>query len=192
MPAETEQPVHVSKYRPPKVAACLQICRRVDLPRIRLQRTSLDLFTSAPSRQLGWRVWIGLGFLAEGRVSPLHLAVAQKKRNSKMGCPGKWKHGPKPAVCPSCLILSQTHFTTGAKPPKSPPISRPRTTSSVGLFEEGQSPLKLLHRGGHAPQGLGAVRVDTAPSGGFTTQKPPQKGFEKDREQPMTTPLMAP
>ena len=23
-----------------------------------------------------------------------------------MGCPGKWKHGPKPAVCPSCFILS--------------------------------------------------------------------------------------
>ena len=24
--------------------------------------------------------------------------------------PGKWKHGPKPAVCPSCLILSHTHL----------------------------------------------------------------------------------
>ena len=33
-----------------------------------------------------------------------------KDRNSKMGCPGKWKHGPKPAVCPSCLILSHTQF----------------------------------------------------------------------------------
>ena len=25
-----------------------------------------------------------------------------------MGCP-KWKHGPKSAVCPCCLILSHTH-----------------------------------------------------------------------------------
>ena len=32
-----------------------------------------------------------------------------KNRNSKMGYPGKWKHGPKPAVCPSCLTLSHTH-----------------------------------------------------------------------------------
>ena len=31
-------------------------------------------------------------------------------RNSKMGCPDKWKHGPKPAVCPSRLILSHTHM----------------------------------------------------------------------------------
>ena len=35
---------------------------------------------------------------------------SKKIRNSKMGCPGKWKHGPKPAVCPSCLILSHTHI----------------------------------------------------------------------------------
>ena len=27
-----------------------------------------------------------------------------------MSCPiGKWKHGPNPTVCPSCLILSHTH-----------------------------------------------------------------------------------
>ena len=33
-----------------------------------------------------------------------------KSRNSKMGCPiSKWKHGPKPAVCPSCSMLSHTH-----------------------------------------------------------------------------------
>ena len=24
--------------------------------------------------------------------------------------PGKWRHGPKPAACPSCLILTHTHF----------------------------------------------------------------------------------
>ena len=43
------------------------------------------------------------------------MAVVQKKtRNSKMGCPeGKWKHGPKSAVCPSCLILSHTQMGFG-------------------------------------------------------------------------------
>ena len=39
------------------------------------------------------------------------LAVAQKT-GTKMGCPGKWKHGPKPAVCPPCLILSHTQLTS--------------------------------------------------------------------------------
>ena len=29
-----------------------------------------------------------------------------KRRNSKMGCPGKWKRRPTPVVCPSCSILS--------------------------------------------------------------------------------------
>ena len=31
-----------------------------------------------------------------------------KNRNSKMGCPGKWEPGPRPAVCP-WSILSHTH-----------------------------------------------------------------------------------
>ena len=35
-------------------------------------------------------------------------AVAQKTGIPKWN-PGKWKHGPTPAVCPSCLILSHTH-----------------------------------------------------------------------------------
>ena len=39
-----------------------------------------------------------------------HMAVAQKT-GTKMGWPGKWKHGPKPAVCPSWLILSHTHIS---------------------------------------------------------------------------------
>ena len=41
-------------------------------------------------------------------LDPHPLAVAQK--TGIPNCPGKWKHGPKPAVCPSCLILSHTHF----------------------------------------------------------------------------------
>ena len=44
-------------------------------------------------------------------VAKFHLA-AQKTGVPKMGCPGKWKHGPKPAVCPSDrLILSHAHLS---------------------------------------------------------------------------------
>ena len=53
-------------------------------------------------------VWLG-SFLTK-----LHLAVAQKT-GSKMACPGKWKHGPQPAVCPSDrFILSHTHLPESA------------------------------------------------------------------------------
>ena len=38
------------------------------------------------------------------------FGCGSKNRNSTMGCPGEWKHGPKPAVCPSWLILSHTHL----------------------------------------------------------------------------------
>ena len=34
------------------------------------------------------------------------MAVAHKT-GTKIN-PGKWKHGPKPAVCPSCFILSHS------------------------------------------------------------------------------------
>ena len=36
--------------------------------------------------------------------------TGSKNRNSKMGCPGRLKHGPKPAVCPSCLILGHIYM----------------------------------------------------------------------------------
>ena len=46
-----------------------------------------------------------------------------KIRNSTMGCPiGKWKHGPKPAVCPpSWLILSHKHTTKHNRQTDRPP-----------------------------------------------------------------------
>ena len=40
--------------------------------------------------------------------------MAQKTGIRKWN-PGKWKHGPKPAVCPSCLILSHTHMKPTVK-----------------------------------------------------------------------------
>ena len=55
--------------------------------------------------------WVGATGLDE--MYAIHLPLfggGSKNRNSKMACPGKWKHGPKPAVCLSCLILSHTHF----------------------------------------------------------------------------------
>ena len=42
------------------------------------------------------------------------MAVAQKNPLPKWN-PGKWKHGPTPAVCPSCLILSHTQIILEAK-----------------------------------------------------------------------------
>ena len=49
----------------------------------------------------------------EGRFC--HLAVAQKT-STTMACPGKWKHGTKPAVCPSDrLILSHTHLLSNKR-----------------------------------------------------------------------------
>ena len=38
-----------------------------------------------------------------------YMAVAPKTGIPKWN-PGKWKHGPTPAVCPSCLILSHPHI----------------------------------------------------------------------------------
>ena len=52
---------------------------------------------------------------------PVYLVVhssgcgSKNKRNSKMACPGKWKHGPKPAVCPSCLICFSWWFTRNSR-----------------------------------------------------------------------------
>ena len=66
--------------------------------------------------------------------------------------PGKWKHyGPQSAVCPCCLILSQTHMAMGQNPVPGAPtpkwynlflptailINRP----SGGFFPSGLCPL---------------------------------------------------
>ena len=37
---------------------------------------------------------------------------SSQNRNPKMG-PGKWKHGPKPAVCPGSLSLSHIYILVG-------------------------------------------------------------------------------
>ena len=49
------------------------------------------------------------GAASLAQVSGQNMAVA--RQTSKWN-PGKWKHGPKPAVCPSCLLLSHTHMST--------------------------------------------------------------------------------
>ena len=43
---------------------------------------------------------------------PAEMAVAQKTGTVPKWNPGKWKHGPKPAVCPSCLILSPSQINS--------------------------------------------------------------------------------
>ena len=50
---------------------------------------------------------------SKGPITRVDRWLGLKKRNSKMGCPGEWKHGPKPAVCPSYLILSHTQVVPG-------------------------------------------------------------------------------
>ena len=46
----------------------------------------------------------------------MYIHMAAPKTGTKMGCPGKWKHGPKPAVCPSDhLILSHSHIYSSLK-----------------------------------------------------------------------------
>ena len=67
---------------------------------------------SGPSKRSPPRGWFWalpfLGLLRDSRRSLKCGNVANSKnRNARMACPiGKWKHGPKLAVCPSCLILS--------------------------------------------------------------------------------------
>ena len=46
-----------------------------------------------------------LVFLSSRHKQMVHLAVAQKTGIPRWN-PGKWTHGPKPAVCPPYLILS--------------------------------------------------------------------------------------
>ena len=68
--------------------------------------------------QLGQKVWPTILtrsiFIFHWDQKDKHMAVAQKT-GTKMGCPGKWKHGPKPAVCPSWLILSHSHIKSWTK-----------------------------------------------------------------------------
>ena len=74
--------------------------------------------------QLG-AYWYAMFWMVEPstcRLQVFDLAVAQKT-GTKMGCPGKWKHGPKPADCPSCLILSHLYVCVQAQqlhPPVTP------------------------------------------------------------------------
>ena len=58
------------------------------------------------------RTWLfgnmlGLGHEGtEGGQSHTHMAVTQTT-GTKMDCPGKWKHGPKPAC--SVLLFDSSH-----------------------------------------------------------------------------------
>ena len=55
----------------------------------------------------------------QSQVGPAHMAMAlAQKTCTKMGWFGKWKHGLKPAVCPSWLILSHSHMLLQCNPPR--------------------------------------------------------------------------
>ena len=59
-----------------------------------------------------------------------------KKPVPKMGCPGKWKHGQKPAVCPSDrFILSHTQMSPGEELPQQKPLEADRLEWGMGTHE---------------------------------------------------------
>ena len=90
-----------SRFEPSRFSAnCVASQRRRTNPTsVQSGRPRSSVSPSRPWRSwsFGLLIWLGL-----------------KKPESQNGAsPGKWNHGPKPAVCPSCLILSHTHFFVG-------------------------------------------------------------------------------
>ena len=59
---------------------------------------------------------LGLPNAVAGARRQLKKWLWLKKPEFQNGFPGKWKHGPKPAVCPSCLILSHTQLMFSQTP----------------------------------------------------------------------------
>ena len=78
-----------------------------------------------------------------GTICRNYLAVAQKT-GAKMGCPGKWTHGPKPAVCPSSFILSHIQIDMAMNLNKDPP-----ETNVVGGHKS--PPNSDVHQKGSTP-----------------------------------------
>ena len=85
--------------------------------------------------------------MSGGRLS----GWGSKNRNSKKQT-GKWKHGPRPAVCPSCLILSHTHLFSQARyeTPSAPPVAS-------------SSPRRRACAAAGGPTWHGAIRLKPAP-----------------------------
>ena len=67
----------------------------VDLLSIRCLQKRVGFISRRPPEWGEGRVGLGGGGICRN-------GCGSKNQNSKMGCPGKWKHGPTPAVCPSC------------------------------------------------------------------------------------------
>ena len=51
---------------------------------------------STPNTRFVWGIFEAGGALSWGSL--FQVAVGQKYGNPKMACPGRWKHGPKPAI----------------------------------------------------------------------------------------------
>ena len=77
-----------------------------ELPLVKVQKPPEQLFhcpvwTNCPTHVLVH------GVVSIGVLGPFTWLWLKKRAKIK---PGKWTHRPKPAVCPSCLILSHSHM----------------------------------------------------------------------------------
>ena len=78
----------------------LQAIRRQGLYHSRHPHSCKQTGPSCPIHDVTWAL--------EKASSNIWLRL--QKTGTKLE-PDKWKHGPKPAVCPSCLISSHTHIS---------------------------------------------------------------------------------
>ena len=114
----------------------------------------------------------------------LSYGCGSKHRNSKMGCPGNWKHGPKPAVCPSdrlilshtliflCLLLLVSIVRVGALRLKGASLGRLGARNAIVC---GVPPNSFLRQARHAPQSR--IQTNQRGGGSFYSFKSPTKGF---------------
>ena len=82
-------------------------------------RVLLGFVPSLTSEPAPWRLMLPIHIGCLALFCPIHQSGVASwlwlKQTVPKWNPATWKHGPKPAVCPSCLILSHTHLSTGAQ-----------------------------------------------------------------------------
>ena len=85
--------------------------------------------------------------------------------------PGKWKHGPKPAVCPSCVFFSHTHIVVSS-------VCFSTEVPLVGMC------LCREAKGRQPPEGIGPMHEKHSKENQHRNEEnvpssfPPQKGTE--------------
>ena len=91
----------------------------------------------------------------------------------KMACPGKWKHGlQKPAVCPSCLILSHTQMETSTTRSSSREVRIRVPLFSVVYLSRVPNPANQKRNGREGAPIAGAPRRNTKQVKGPWNRRP--------------------